>query len=379
MKKKTKRMTRAERQKLIRKRRRKRVAILLLEIVVLVMLSAVAYGVFKLEKLDFNLLDENKLEAYKDTGPYTNIALFGLDSRSDELEGGVQSDCIMIASINNETNDVKIMSVYRDTLLRQKDGTYEKANSAYNRGGPEEAISLLNRNFDLDIKNYVSVNFTALVKVIDTLGGIDLEMTEEEADWCNRYAVETAEVAGEECVDIEVKDGIQHVDGVHAVAFARIRYTDGNDFKRAERQRIVLNTVAQEAKKADILTLNQLIDEVFPLISTSFSMRDLLGFAANALEYTIVETTGFPYNVTTSESVLKHKGSYVVPIGFTDNVIQLHQDLFADEIYVPSETVKQIDNDIVYLTGVTEDTQSINTQFDEDIREEETQNDEETQ
>lgn len=378
-KKKKKKMTKEERKKLIRKRRRKRIAILLVEIIILASLSAVAYGVFKLDKLDFNILDQSKLEAYKDTGPYTNIALFGLDSRNDELNGGVQSDCIMIASINNETNNVKIISVYRDTLLQQKDGTYEKANSAYNRGGPEEAISLLNRNFDLDIKNYASVNFTALVKAIDTLGGIDLEMTEEEADWCNKYAVETAEVAGEECKDIEVKDGVQHVDGVHAVAYARVRYTNGNDFKRAERQRIVLNTVAQKAKEADVLTLNKLVDEVFPLISTSFSVRDLLGFAANALDYTIVETSGFPYKVTTSENVLKHKGSYVVPIGFTDNVVQLHQTLFGDDEYEPSETVRQIDDDIIYLTGITEDSKAIKTQFDEDIREEGTHNDEETQ
>ena len=190
------RMTRAERQKLMRKRRRKRIALLVAEVLILAALCVTAYGIFKLDKLDFNILNDKNLEAYKDTGPYTNIALFGLDSRNDELDGGVQSDCIMIASINNDTSDVTLTSIYRDTLLQQKDGTYEKANSAYNRGGPEEAISLLNRNFDLDIHNYVSVNFTALVNTIDLLGGLELDMTAEEADWCNKYAVETAEVAG---------------------------------------------------------------------------------------------------------------------------------------------------------------------------------------
>lgn len=182
------RMTRAERQKLMRKRRRKRIALLVTEVLILAALCVTAYGIFKLDKLDFNILNDKNLEAYKDTGPYTNIALFGLDSRNDELDGGVQSDCIMIASINNDTSDVTLTSIYRDTLLQQKDGTYEKANSAYNRGGPEEAISLLNRNFDLDIHNYVSVNFTALVNTIDLLGGLELDMTAEEADWCNKYA-----------------------------------------------------------------------------------------------------------------------------------------------------------------------------------------------
>lgn len=372
-KKKNYQMSRAERKKLIKKRRRKRMILLAVEVIILATLSVVAYGVFKLGKLDFNILDERNLEAYKDTGPYTNIALFGLDSRNDELEGGVQSDSIMIASINNETSEVKLISVYRDTLLKQKDGTYEKANSAYNVGGPEDAISMLNRNFDLDIKNYISVNFSALIKAIDALGGIELDMTEEEADWCYRYAMDTAEIAGVECGDFEVKAGKQHVDGVHAVAYARIRYTEGNDFKRTERQREVLEKTAQKAKEADFLTLNQIVDEVFPLISTSFSMQDLLGFAANALDYTIVETSGFPYQVTTSENVISHTGSYVVPIGFTDNVTKLHGVLFEDSAYQPSETVQQINDDIIYLTGVTEDTEALQTTFDEDIQNEESQ------
>ena len=219
---KTKRQLREERQKKLRKRKRKRIILLTIEIIILAALLVAAYGIFKLGKLDYNVLNKKKLEVYKDTGEYTNIALFGLDSRNNELDGGVQSDCIMIASINNKTSDVKLVSVYRDTLLQQQNGRYDKANSAYNTGGPEEAISLLNRNFDLDIKNYVSVNFNALVKVIDALGGIDIKMTKEEAHWCNLYGAETARVIGEHWSDIEEKAGTQHLDGIHGVAYARI-------------------------------------------------------------------------------------------------------------------------------------------------------------
>ncbi len=359
-----------ERRRIRQKRRRRRMIILVAEIIVLLVLCVAAYGFFKLDKMDFKVLNEEKLEAYQDTGPYTNIALFGLDSRNGELDGGVQSDCIMIASINNETNDVKLLSVYRDTLLEQKDGSYEKANSAYNRGGPEEAISLLNRNFDLDIKNYVSVNFTALVHVIDNLGGIDLEMTAEEADWSNRYAVETAEISGKECIDIEVKEGTQHVDGVHAVAYARNRYTEGYDFKRTERQRIVLNKVAQKAKEANLLTLNSIVDEVFPMVSTSFSVRDMLGFAANVLDYELVETGGFPYQVTTSENVRNHSGAYVVPIDLAENVEQMHQSLFGEEYYEPSKKVRDIRDAIIYLTGVSDSAEAYNTTFEGDIHNE---------
>lgn len=369
----TKKMAREERQRQRRRRRRKRIAFLTCEVLILIVLCAVAYGVFKLDKLDINILNRDKLEAYRDTGPYTNIALFGLDSRNGELEGGVQSDCIMIASINNETNDVRLLSVYRDTLLQQADGSYEKANSAYHSGGPEAAISLLNRNFDLDIQNYVSVNFSALVDVIDALGGIEMELTQEEAFYSNGYAAETAKVVGKEMVPIEEEAGTYVLDGVHAVGYARIRYTDGLDFKRTERQRIVLQKVAEKAKKANILTLNKIVNEVFPQISTSLTLSDMLGFASNVLDYNIVDTSGFPYNVTTDDSVLNHEGSYVVPIDFISNVTRLHQNLFGETDYVPSEKVQKIHDDLIYLTGVTEDTTAMETTFEGDVHDEETQ------
>ena len=292
-----------EKQKKKRRRRRKRIVLVCVELLVLAGLCIAGYGMLKLGKLNINILDQDKLEVYKDTGPYTNIACFGLDSRNGELEGGVQSDSIIIASINNETNDVKLISVYRDTLLQQEDGTYAKANAAYNRGGPEAAISLLNRNFDLDIRNYVSVNFNALVDVIDALGGLEIELTQEEAFYTNGYAAETSRVVGQEMVNINEVAGTQLLDGVHAVSYARIRYTKGNDFKRTERQREVLKKTAEKAKEADLMTLNKIVDKVFPQISTSLSLTDMLGFAANIMDYNIVETTGFPYALTTSEEV----------------------------------------------------------------------------
>ncbi|MXP76896.1 LytR family transcriptional regulator [Lachnospiraceae bacterium WCA-9-b2] len=363
---KDKRMSPQERQKKRRKRKRKRVLFLCFELFILAILCVVGYGMLKLGKLDINILNQNNLEVYKDTGPYTNIACFGLDSRNGELEGGVQSDSIMIVSINNETNDVTLTSVYRDTLLQQADGSYEKANSAYNRGGPEAAISLLNRNFDLDIRNYVSVNFSALVDVIDALGGLEIDMTEEEAFYCNGYAFETAQVVGKDMQKIDEVAGTQLLDGVHAVGYARIRYTEGNDFKRTARQREVLQKTVDKAKKANLLTLNKIVDKVFPQISTSLSITDMLGFAANILNYNIVGTTGFPYAVTTSEDVRNHTGSYVVPIDFVGNVSQLHQNIFAEEWYEPSIKVKQIHDDIIYLTGVSENAQAMQTTFEGD-------------
>lgn len=354
------RLEREERRKRKRKRQRRRIFFLIAELIILSVLGVVAYGMIKLDKLNINILDRDELEVYKDTGPYTNIALFGLDSREGELEGGVQSDSIMIASINNETGDTHLLSVYRDTLLQQADGTYEKANYAYNIGGYEGAISLLNRNFDLDIQNYISVNFEAVVRAVDALGGIELEMTAEEADWCNKYAIETAHTIGDTYSgDLEVKEGTQKADGLHAVGYARIRYTEGYDFRRTQRQRIVLDKLLERAKSANFLTLNNLVDEIFPLVSTSFSVDQILGFAAHAMDYSLVDTSGFPYDVVTDDSVMNHSGSYVVPIVLADNVSRMHQNLFEEEDYVPSEKVQQISDDIIYLTGIEGGEQSL--------------------
>ena len=347
------------------KKKKKRGMIIAIEVLLILVVLIGFYVVSKLDQLQHPDMGEGDTSVNEgieeDTvatmSGYTTVALFGLDTReSGQLGKGNRSDTIIIASINNDTGEVRLASVFRDTYLDMTTGKFNKANSAYNTGGPEEAISLLNRNFDLDIKNYVSVNFNALVKVIDALGGIDIKMTKEEAHWCNLYGAETARVIGEHWSDIEEKAGTQHLDGIHGVAYARIRYTSGNDFKRAQRQRIVLEKVAKKAQKANFITLNKIVNEVFPMISTSFSSKQILGFAANALNYNLVSTNGFPYQVTTSETVKNHSGvSFVIPIGLEQNVKQLHQELFNDDSYEASDKVKEIDSDIVYLTDITAD------------------------
>ena len=244
-----KRQQRLERQRRIKKKRRKRLAIIMIEIIILAGLGVVAYGMFVMDKMETTTLNKDKLEVYKDTGDYTNIALFGLDSRDGEMEGGVQSDCIMVASINNKTNEINLISVYRDTLMKVTSEKYGKANSAYNIGGPTEAIALLNRNLDLDIEKYISVNFNALADIVDALGGIEIDMTDEEVVHTNNYAKETSEVVGRKTTELS-GEGVHKLDGIQAVSYARIRYTAGMDFKRTQRQRLVLEKIVEKAKQA---------------------------------------------------------------------------------------------------------------------------------
>lgn len=334
-----KRQQRLERQRRIKKKRRKRLAIIMIEIIILAGLGVVAYGMFVMDKMETTTLNKDKLEVYKDTGDYTNIALFGLDSRDGEMEGGVQSDCIMVASINNKTNEINLISVYRDTLMKVTSEKYGKANSAYNIGGPTEAIALLNRNLDLDIEKYISVNFNALSDVIDTLGGLEIELTDEEAVHMNNYCVETSKVTGKSYEPVE-GGGLKQLNGVQATSYCRIRYTKGDDFRRTERQRLVIQKVVEKLQSSNLATINKIADDVFEEVGTNFTLPEILSYAKDFKKYKLGETTGFPFNVTTG--TLSGIGSSIIPTSYVNDVQQLHQFFFGDDGYTPSETVQNI-------------------------------------
>ena len=358
-----KRQARIEREKRLKRRKRKRLAIIFIELLILAGLGVVAYGMFVMDKMDTTTLNKSDLKVYKSTGDYTNIALFGLDSREGELDGGVQSDCIMIASINNKTNEVKLVSVFRDTLLKVGDEKYGKANSAYNIGGPTDAIALLNRNLDMDIEKYISVNFNVMADIVDDIGGIEVDMTEEEVEWTNQYCGETAAVVGRAPHSTLSGSGVQKLDGVQAVSYARIRYTEGMDFKRTQRQRIVLEKIVKKAQKANVITLNNIINSVMPQISTNLTAGNMLALAAHAKDYKLGEMSGFPFEVTTCEKVKGHKGSYATAEGMEKNVSELHQFLFGKENYEPSKTVQDISDEIIYMTGVDPETYKETTDY----------------
>lgn len=348
----SKRQQEIRKQKL-KKKRRKRVAILVIELVILCVLGVTAFGMFKLGKLNRTIFGNGDIQnnGLAQDG-YTNIALFGTDNRVGETDG-VRSDCIIVASINNKTKEVKMLSVYRDTLLMQADGNYNKANSAYAAGGPEDAINMLNKNLDLDIQNYVSVNFLALADVVDLLGGIDMEMTYEEVVHMNNYCEETSEITGKEYERIDPEaPGTYHLNGVQAVSYARIRYTEGGDFERTNRQRIVIEKIAEAAKAAKLSTLNKIIDQVLPEVSTSFSSAEIVKLASGVLDYTIGESAGFPFETETPESIPGYSGSYVVAVGLVENVRQAHEFLFPDEQYEPTGTVQSLSDELCDITGI---------------------------
>jgi len=279
---------------------------------------------------------------------YTNIALFGIDSRTGELEKGTRTDCLIVASLNNKTKEVKMVSVYRDTVLDIEDNYLQKCNAAYAFGGPTQAINMLNKNLDLNIQDYATVDFAAIANAIDMLGGLEIEIKPEEIKPLNKFVKETARVAGKKAHTVS-EPGLQLLDGVQATTYARIRSTAGGDFTRTERQRLVIEKIVEKAQQTDIATINKMIDELFPTIKTSFSAAEILSYAKDFMKYKIAGSEGFPFDKTTA--TISGLGSIVIPVTLADNVSKLHEFLYNEENYVPSTTVQTIHDAIIARVG----------------------------
>ena len=290
---------------------------------------------------DLSVETQQKLEGY------WNIAVFGIDSRSSKAVEG-NSDVIMIASINKDTGEIRLVSVFRDTYLKVSDNSYNKINSAYAVGGPQQAVKALNQNLDLDITDYVTFNWKAVATGINILGGVDIELSKAELHYINSYITETVKSTGIGSVQIK-GTGMHHLDGVQAVAYARLRYMD-NDFARTERQRKVVTQAFEKAKKTDLNTLNGLLGNMLAMVATNLTWQDGLDAIANVNKYHLGENGGFPF--ARGDANMGKKGACVIPQTLESNVKELHKFLFDDETYEVSATVKQISNKISSDSGM---------------------------
>lgn len=360
----------AKGKKISKKQRRKRKLILfIVEIIILIIVAGALYVYSKLNLFNRKELDQSKVgknEVSKETQQTfegnTTIALFGLDNRDQGVYDTGNSDVIMVMNINNDTKEVSLVSVYRDTYLNiageGEEEKFRKANAAYSAGGAEQAVTMLNRNLDLDIDNYVAFDFKSVAEAIDILGGVEIDIeSQAEMDYLNDYISYTSEYVGgsDEMID---HLGKQTLNGVQAVSYARIRYTAGGDFKRAERQRRVLNELIKKAKDASLTELNELVSTIFPEVSTDLTQKDIISMMPVMLKYDMANSGGFPYDKTT-DTPSKKIGSIVIPCDLESNVIQLHKQLFGTEDYQPSETVQSYNDTIIDLTGkITKDSET---------------------
>ena len=356
-----------------KKKRKKKKGNLVLFIVELIILGVLIAGIFLYAQLNRGLHEigsggnQNDPNAKTDdviineeiasngglTG-YQNIMLIGVDSRSGDLDYA-NSDVMIIGSINNDNWEVRLVSLYRDTYLCTKPDQWEfnKANDAYNQGSAKQLLSMINANLDLDITQYVVVDFAAVARLIDDLGGLTICMTPQEVIHLNNYCQETSQVTGLGYTAIEVDENDEARDydlnGVQAVSYARIRYTAGSDPKRTARQRLVIEKIVDKARSKGLTAVQDIIKDVFPYVKTSFSSAQIIKMASNMFNYQIVETTGFPF-----EHIEQHIGSLdpVVPVTLADNVRELHEFLFKDLEYSVSQTVQSYSDEIEYTTGL---------------------------
>ena len=348
-----------------KKKKKKLAVVLIVELVVLVALVvgfAIYYANSKLDEV----VDEEQVEEKENidvsdavtevmSEKYTTIALFGLDAREggDMTKAGTaHSDAIIIASINNETKEVKLASVYRDCFLEiAKSGAgTQKVTHAYILGGPTCSVETLNKNMDLNIKDYVSVDFKALTKAIDALGGVTINVKSNELNNLNHNLQEQIEVTGI-ASDGVWSAGEQTLNGAQATAYARIRKVGNGDFERTQRQRAVISAMVKKAKQSDLATLNDVIDQVPPEVATNLSKSQIVSLAKDLMSYDLGDNIGFPLSNTTP--TLGSKGSVVVPANLISNVEHLHAFLYPeDNEYTTSEEVQRISAAITNETGV---------------------------
>lgn len=348
----------AEALKKKKKRRARKITMFVIEVIILLILAGALYMAAAFSKMEtvkleneeeikqqvVEQLDEEVMEQLND---YWNIALYGVDSRYGETATQTRTDTIMVASINRTTKEVKLVSVYRDTYLDNTDGHYRKATECYEAGGASRSINMLNRNLDLDITNYVSVDMSVVAEVVDMIGGIEIDIQEDEIEHLNNYQVEGSEITGKEIIQV-TGAGPQTLNGLQAMSYCRIRYTIGDDYKRTERQRLVLEKIFEKVQKLDPLTLTGMIDKILPYITTNLTKTEILSLAKDVAAYKIGETVGFPFDKTATGSEM---GDLVVPVDLQSNVTKLHEFLFGTQNYVPSSQVQEISAYISDYTG----------------------------
>lgn len=305
-------------------------------------------GKMQKENIDTTAVGINE-ETKQELKGYRNIALLGIDSRADDYGLGNRSDCMMIASINQETNEIKLISVYRDTYVYvMENGTkrLDKITHAYSYGGAQNTLKSLNEAMDLNITEFVTVNFDAVIAAVDSLGGVYIDIDKSEIKYVNDYIDATSESSRVKSSHI-THSGRQKLDGVQAVSYTRVRYTAGGDYKRTERMRTVVEAMLSKAKTLNVGQLNSFADTILPKIRTNISTSEIWGLIPKLASFKVTESIGWPYD---TKGITLDRW-YGVPVTLQSNVEKLHKEAFGQDDYEASDTVKEMSAAIVKKTG----------------------------
>ena len=365
------------------KKMRRRKIIFGIEITVLLILSGILFVYAwinrSMDKMNQDTLDSSQIQINSEVKANTDlsqmsgtqvIALVGVDARGvkgSELAESMNSDTIILCCIDHDKQEIRMVSIMRDTWMNMAKYTdeyyeFDKANSAYNRGGPERMLSMLNTNLDLALTDYVTVNFKALADAIDVLGGLDIEMTNAECVHANNYNREVSEAQGVEYEAIPYDEDlgddyseVRHVSGALATSYARIRYGGGDDAKRTSRQRIVINLMVQKLKQ-NPTKIPEILDKVMGNVSTSLTKNEILELGMHAVTYTMGTSYAYPFQLCYGENVVNAIGEdVVIPVTLEFNVRELHEYLYPGLSYEPSAAVTEYSDYIARKSGYDED------------------------
>ena len=354
-----------------------------IEITVLLILSGILFVYAwinrSMDKMNQDTLDSSQIQINSEVKANTDlsqmsgtqvIALVGVDARGvegSELAESMNSDTIILCCIDHDKQEIRMVSIMRDTWMNMAKYTdeyyeFDKANSAYNRGGPESMLSMLNTNLDFALTDYVTVNFKALADAIDVLGGLDIEMTNAECVHANNYNREVSEAQGVEYEAIPYDEDlgddyseVRHVSGALATSYARIRYGGGDDAKRTSRQRIVINLMVQKLKQ-NPTKIPEILDKVMGNVSTSLTKNEILELGMHAVTYTMGTSYAYPFQLCYGENVVNALGEdVVIPVTLEFNVRELHEYLYPGLSYEPSAAVTEYSDYIARKSGYDED------------------------
>lgn len=317
----------------------KKISLIILSIILIVILSAIGGGYYyvtsklnKIEKVEVNKenlgineeLDENLSTKY---GDIQNIALFGTDN-VDGMTG--RSDSIMILTIDRTNKKVKVTSIMRDSYVTIPGRAgKDKINHAYAFGGPELAIKTLNENFGLNIKDFITVNFESLPKIVDLVGGIDIEIDQSELKYINGYIRGINKLNKTNAQEI-TSAGVQHINGTQAMAYCRIRYTEGGDYKRTERHREILGKIFAKVQDIPSSKYSALLDEVLPMVKTSLNSKDILNIGMDVVKIGgKLEEERFPRDSECRGEMIK--GVYYLTFNENSTKEQIHNWIFENK------------------------------------------------
>ncbi len=236
----------------------------------------------------------------------TNIALFGLDAADGSNR---RADCLMVISIDGDNGEIKLTSLMRDSLVEIEGHGEDKLNHAYAYGGPALAISTINQTFDLDIAHYASVDFSQLANLIGAVGGVKVNVQENEVEELNRFIGEYCRAFGlEEC--LVQGHGVQMLNGIQAMSYGRIRKNGtGDDWERVERQAIIMEAMFARVQDMSMTEMMELAVTGSKYVTTDLSLQQIAGLAAGAFADGVPEIS---HSRLPLDSTWEYDGAYIV-------------------------------------------------------------------